>query len=46
MAVTAQLGVHATGPIGPVALSVHTTDLAISAAFATARSEGGRDDHA
>ena len=28
MALTAQLGVHATGPVGPVALSVHTTNLA------------------
>ena len=46
MAVTAQLGVHATGPVGPVALSVHTTNLANQrAAFATARSDGGRDDH-
>ena len=27
MALTAQLGVHATGPVGPVTLRVHTTDL-------------------
>ena len=26
-ALTAQLGVHATGPVGPVALRVHTADL-------------------
>ena len=46
MAVTAQLGVHATGPVGP-SLSACTRRISpISAAFATARSDGGRDDHA